>query len=693
MNYLPVDPLQDRRNALGSRLSTRTRLQACVAIVLLQANLVLAQEPTSPPPAPQQTPANQQASPAAPETPAPSANGQPAPTPTLAQQAQQAQQSSIGPIQPFNVEIPHSRNPLWPYMPADAPPLNLNNSPRLQTVIRDGKLYLSLEDAIALAIENNLDLAYFRYNFPISQTDYQRTRAGGLVQGVQTNVVQASAQGGFSGNTGGGGGSTSGSGAAGAGGIVTSTLGAGTSVASFDPFLNFKGFVDHSVTQEGNQFQVGVPLFKQNTIEALVYYTQSFPLGTNATINYEGQRFANNSPYEAINPTLFSNFQLTLSQHLLAGFGLATNERYMHIAKKNIQITDLAFRAQVIATVTQVENIYWDLANAYEDEQVKERSMAFSQQTLDMDQKQLQLNAIPAIQVTKDESDMATSEGDLTVSRANLRLNELLMKNAITKMDDPLIAEMPVIPLDFKGPTNPNASKSIDELITAAEKNRPDVKQDELAMENAQSSLKSIRSELLPVLDVYGVYAGSGTAGPKNPNCALSAAQCSSVIPVGFPDMFVNTFNYTAPEYQVGMNLSINLRNRVAKADQFRAVLEYRQRQINFEEQKKTIRFDVRNSQFALQQKQALVDASQKAKDLAQHTFDVTKQEQDLGAKSPYDTLVAQHQLAIAESALAAAQTAYEKAKVDIDRATGETLIRMNVSIDDAKSGIVTHAP
>ncbi|MGH9598943.1 MAG: TolC family protein, partial [Terracidiphilus sp.] len=157
--------------------------------------------------------------------------------------------------------------------------------------------------------------------------------------------------------------------------------------------------------------------------------------------------------------------------------------------------------------------------------------------------------------------------------------------------------------------------------------------------------------------------------------------------------MFQNTFNYSSPEYQVGMNLQINLRNRVAKADQFRAVLEYRQRQITFEEQKKSIRFDVRNSQFALQQAQARVDAAQQARDLAQRTFAITKQEQQLGAKSSYDVLVAEHELAIAESALAAAQTAYEKAKVDIDRATGETLLRMGVSIDDAKSGVVTSAP
>jgi outer membrane protein TolC len=360
----------------------------------------------------------------------------------------------------------------------------------------------------------------------------------------------------------------------------------------------------------------------------------------------------------------------------------------MRIAKKNLQITDLAFRAQVIATVTQVENIYWDLVNAYEDEQVKQRSLDFAQRTLHDDQEQLNLKAIPALQVLKDQSDVATSEGDLTVSRANLRLNELLLKNAITKSDDPLIDEMPVIPLDRTGPPDPNASLPIDDLITEAEKNRPDVAEDELAMQVAQMSLKSIRSELLPTLNAYGFYDGAGSAGPANPDCSLGA-ECVTDLPTGFGGMFANTFNYSSPEYQVGMTLQIPLRNRVAKADQFRASLEYRQRQISFEEQKKSIRFDVRNAQFALQQAQARVDALQKARDLAQRTFDITEQEQKLGAKSTYDVLIAQHALAIAESTLAAAKTAYEKARVDIDHATGETLERMGVSIADAKTGQV----
>jgi outer membrane protein TolC len=180
---------------------------------------------------------------------------------------------------------------------------------------------------------------------------------------------------------------------------------------------------------------------------------------------------------------------------------------------------------------------------------------------------------------------------------------------------------------------------------------------------------------------MYGVYTGAGTAGPKNPDCSLGT-ECVSNLPTDFPSMFVNTFNYSSPEYQVGMTLSINLRNRQAKADQFRAVLQYRQSQIASEQQQKGIRFDVRNSKFALEQKQANVDA-------AQRVFDITKQEQVLGAKSGLDVLNAESALALLESALDTAQTNYEKAKVDIDRAIGVTLERTGVSIDDAKVGVV----
>ncbi len=613
-------------------------------------------------------------------------------TPTLAQQEQQEQQLSIAPPQAFRVEMPHSRNPFSAYMPSTAPPLDLHNSPRLENLIRDGKLYISLQDAIALAIENNLDLAYFRYNFPVAQTDILRTKAGSPANGVNTAIAQ-STQGGFGASSGGGGGSSGAGYSAGTGGIVTSTLGAGTAVSSFDPYLTFKGYDDHTVVQEANQFLAGTPVLRTNTIQGLANFSESFPMGTNISAQYLSYRTTSNSPYNGINPELYSNFGVEITQPLLAGFGLSTNERFIRIAKRNLQITDLAFKAQVIATVTQIENIYWDLVNAYQDEQIKARSLGFANQTLADDEKQLQLHAIPAMQVMTDQAAVATAEGNLTVARASLRLNELLMKNAFTKVDDPMIGEMPVIPLDLKGAPDPNANKPIDGLIAEAEKNRPEVAIYQMQAEVQKQALKDINSELLPTLNMYGLYVGAGTAGPKNPYCNLSPEQCSTNLPEGFPGMFQNTFNYSSPEYQVGLTLQINLRNRQAKADQFRAVLQYRQSQITSEEQQKGIRFDVRNSLFALEQAQARVEAAQKARDLAERTFDITKQEQQLGAKSSVDTLNAENALAVAESALDTAQTAYEKAKVDIDRAIGDTLARMHVSIDDAKSGVVTHAP
>src|SRR5271156_3798952 len=635
-----------------------------------------------------------QTNPAGPLPSAPAAPQQ-SPPQTIAQQAQaaaaQPQPQPVAYQGPFHIELPHSHNPLAPYLPSTVPELNLQNSPRLYDLIRDGKLNISLKDAIALALENNLVLASFRYNFPIAQADLQRTKAGGNANGVNVGVVQTT-QSGFGASAGGGGSANSSSAAAGAGGIVTSTLGAGAAVPSFDPLLLFSGFVNHGVIQEPNIFLVGTPILKTNNIEVLSQYSQSFPLGTNVTVNYTGQRIASNGPYNAVNPELFSQFQVILTQPLLYGFGLASNERFIHIAKRNLQITDLAFKQQVIATVTDIENLYWDMVNAYQDVQVKTRSLAYANQTLADDQKQFELQNIPAMQVVKDQSAVASSEGDLTIAKATLRHNELLIKNDLTRSDDSSIDEIPVIPLDLRGGPDPNESKSIADLIAEALKNRPEVAIFQNQAEVLRQSLKDINSELLPVLNLFGYYQGAGTAGPSNPYCSLGPAECTTNLPVDFASSLKNTFNYSSPTYEGGVSLQINLRNRVVKADQFRAVLAYRQSQISSEQQQKSLRFDIRDSQFALEQAQARVAATQKARDLAQKTFDIAKQEQNIGALSRYDTLIAEEGLAVAESAFFTAQTAYEKAKADIDRATGTTLDRTGVSIDDARSGVVAQS-
>ncbi len=662
------------------------RLQAIAAILLLGANQAFAAVP-------QQAQAAQSGSQQTQPTPdAPSTATTGTPTPTLAQQAQQLAQQSISPQRPFHVSMPHSHNPIAPYRPSTVPELDLNNSPRLANLIRDGKIYISLNDAIALAIEDNLDLASFRYNLPTALADLARTKAGGSTNGVNTSI--SSPLGAVGGSSAGGGGAvSSGAAAAGAGGLVQSTLGEGTFVNPFDPVLTVKGYVDHTKTQELNTIVVGVPLLETNTIAYTTQYTEYFPSGTGIQWTLNGQRQTSNSPLNIVDPSITLYWQVYVAQPLLAGFGFGTNERWIRIAKRNLQITDYAFKAQVVATVTGVEDIYWDLVNAYEDEQIKERSLAYTNQTLSDDQKQLELKAIPAMQVMTDQAAVAAAEGNLTISRTNLRAAEFFMKNAITKADDPTIDAMSVIPLDTKGISDPNESKSIDDLIAEAEKNRPDVSQDQIGMQIARENLKAVNNALLPQLNAYGFFGGTGNGGPLNPNCNQGPTYCTTTLPSTTPGVLQDAFNYSAPEYQVGFTLNVTLRNRIQKADQFRAQLAFRQSQIAYEQQKKTIRFDVRNSQFALQQAQGRIEAAQKARDLAQRTFDITKQEQKLGAKSSVDTLIAESALAIAESALYVAQTQYEKAKVDIDRATGETLERTGVSIDDAKAGIVTHAP
>src|SRR5271170_266097 len=269
--------------------------------------------------APQANPTQQTTT--APDAPAPPPTQQPA---TIAQQAQQAQQvQPVAAQAPFLVEMPHSRNPLNAYKPTPVPPINLVNSPRLQNLERDGKLYISLRDAIALALENNLDLAYFRYNFPTAEADLLRTKAGGSVGGVNTSIVQGT-QGGVSSSGVGGGSSSSGVTAAGAGGLVTSTLGNGAPVPSFDPSLFLQGYVDHTVLTQINPIQSGVPILKNNTIEFQSGYSQAFSTGTNFTVYSIGYRQTTNSIFNVLSPQITTGFNLTVNQPLLQGFGLAT---------------------------------------------------------------------------------------------------------------------------------------------------------------------------------------------------------------------------------------------------------------------------------------------------------------------------------------------------------------------------------
>src|SRR5713226_6338344 len=583
-----------------------------------------------------------------------------------------------------------SHNPLRAYSADQVPRPDLTNSPLLGQLIRDGKLYLSLKDAIRLALENNLDLAIARYNLPIANMDILRTRAGGIFRGVNAGVVQGTPGGGVGGfGTGapgaGAGGTTGGAGGAGAGasGLVQSTLGVGTAVPSYDPAIIGSVGAEHQTTPLANQRIYGVPLLQLNTGQANFGFAQAFATGSSVSFEFNNNRQTTNSPFFNLSPAWGSMYRFSFQQQLLSGFGFGPNLRYLRIAKNNKKISDIAFKDQVMATVTQIENIYWDLVNAYEQSQVNEQSLAFAQQSLDNAKKQLQLESIPAMDVMRAEAEVSKRDQDLTVARTSLQLQELLMKNALTKsLDDPVLESVSVVLTDtLQSAQIVPLNESVQDLIQQALHDRPELAESDVDLVNRQISRKAARNALLPSLSLVAFYGGSGLAGPLNPVYNVPGVPNTSTVPTDFSGALANAFNNTAPDYYVGFNLNIPIRNRVAKADQYRSELEYRQAELRREELRKQIRIEVLNAEYTLEQTAARVEAARKARDLAQRTFEITQKEQTLGAGSTYQTMTAQRDLALAELDLVTAMTVYQKAKVEVDRATGATLEHNGIQV------------
>ena len=608
-------------------------------------------------------------------------------------QATVAAQTPAAPQPTLRLDIPHSWNPLSAYRSTPVAEPNLANSARIDNLISDGVLHLSLRDAIELALENNLDLAIARYNIPIAKADILRTQAGGVFRGVNTGVVRNTPGGGgadLGSSTGGGAGGTSGgAGGAGggAGGLVESTLGTGSPVSSYDPTVSITGWDEHYTEPLANIVAYGVPTLRSNSIYGEFNYTQAFATGTTMAFVLNNDRIATNSPDNILTPELDSYYRIEFQQQLLSGFGLGPNLRYLRIARNNQKISDQAFQLQVISTVTQIENIYWDLVSAYEDEQVKQASLDFANKTLESDRKQVEIQAIPALDALKAEGEVANREQDLTIAKSNLQFQELLIKNALTKnLDDPVLEAMPVQPTDLSTVAADSVfatAAPTEDIIQQALKSRIEISESSIDLKNRDISLAAIRNSLLPTLALTAWYGGTGLGGLDN-----IASGVQSTSPTSNSGQLANAFKNDAPDYYVGLSLNVPLRNRVAKSDEYRAGLELRQAQLRAEQLQKQIRIEVRNAQFALEQNAARVTSALKARDLAQKTFEITAKEQSLGAGSALQTLSSRRDLATAESALVGARTAYQKARVELDRATGRTLTVNAISIEASRTGV-----
>jgi len=615
--------------------------------------------------------------------------------------------------QDYTAPKSHIFNLVAPYTSRYVPPPNFANSSRIDQTIRDGKMYLSLNDAVALALENNLDLAIARYNLPIADTDILRSKGGGSLRGVNTGVVSGTPGGGVgtigTGATGGGAGGTStaaGGAATGTGGIVASTTGAAPTTPSFDPFISGTLGLEKTVSPVASVFSGAPPGSSLNSGTGVgnFSYNQGFATGANLTVGFNNTRSTTNSIFNSISPQLSSNFRATASQPLLQGFGWALNTRNIRIAKNNREITDVAFRQQVISTVVQIQNIYWDLVSAYETVKVNQESVALAEKTLSDNKKQVEIGTLAPIEVVRAQSQVASSNQQLIVAQTNLQLQQLLMKNAISRnLVDPTLASVPVIPTDTMVIPQVEPVVPIDELVNDALSHRPELAQSRIDLTNREITNKALKNGLLPSVNLYAFYGASSLGGNQNVSATCPAnatpeelqfcTPAGTITPSGYGGTFGSLFDSSAPDKGFGINIQIPIRNRTAQADQIRGQLEYQQAQMRLQQQQNQIRIDVRNSQFTLQQDRAQVDAARKAVDLARESLDAESKKYALGASTNTLVLSAQRDLTQAESQLVTANSAYEKARVDLERATGLTLSTMGVDIADAQSGVVNKMP
>jgi outer membrane protein len=614
-------------------------------------------------------------------------------------------------------------NVLRPYAPQHVPPPNLSNTSRIGELMHDGKIMLSIDDAVALALENNLDIGIARYNLNIADTDVLRAKSGANnFLGANSGVVQntpGSGVGGLGGTVGSGaGGTTAAPGGIGAGtnGLVSSSLGLGSPITSFDPILTSTIQEDHNSIISSNVF-TGAPTVSQNTGTYNFNYAQGFQWGTNMSVGFTNSRITTNNVFNTYSPQVSPAFQFRLTQHLLQGFGFLPNSRLIRLTKNNREISDVAFRLQIITTVDQIENMYWDLVFAYENVRVQQESLTFAQKTLSDTQKQVQIGSLAPIEVVRAQSTVAGDQQSLILAQNNLQLQQLLMKNALSRtLVDPVLADAEVIPTSTIALPEQEPVIPTQDLVNDALGHRPELAESRIDLTNREINNKAIRNSMLPTLDLFAYYGGSGLAGSQNPAnlCAnqptgeQAEAFCSGfnptippngatvippVTPVGYTSALNQLVNSTAPDKGVGLTLNIPIRNRNADALQVRAELEYRQAQMREQQIENQIRIEVRSAQFNLQQNRAAVVAAQAAVELGHQSLDAEQKKLNLGAST--STLVLQNQsvLATNESNLVSAMAAYEKSRIEMDRATGLLLDHTGIIMGDAERGQVTHMP
>jgi outer membrane protein TolC len=560
--------------------------------------------------------------------------------------------------------------------------LVLDNSPRIETLIHDGKLELTLADALALALENNLDIAVQRYVPEFSQTDLLRSQAGqsprGFTGGTTPGGLTSGALGAGLSGTGAGAGVGSAGGITGGGGAVQ--VGAS---GNFDPTLSVNFSFDRVTSPLNTNVVSGIYNVIGQNAAFTASYAQMFAPGTSYSLTLNGQRQSSTQQNLLYNPASVTRFALGVNQPLLNGFGSENNQRYIIVARNNTKVAEDVFRLQVISTVVAVENAYWDLAALQKNVQVVERALAVSEQLYKDNQVRLDVGTMSPLDVTSAESEVAGRVRDLTVARTNVQLQEATLKNMLVKNVSPQVDAAQIVLRDPMPEPSQTDIPDLQRVLASALETRPELRQAQINLRNQNVSVDFTQDALKPSFAVFGFYAGSGLQGTRTTTADSS----------GMADAFGQSFNASYPEYAGGFSMAISLRNRTAQADNLRSQLEKNQLLISQQRLRNTISMEVRKAIIGLIQGKAQVEAARKAAGLAREMWEGEKNKLEAGASTSYQVILRERDFTNAQNAEVAAMITYAKALVEMDRSRGITLDRNGIEYSDALSGKISKTP
>jgi outer membrane protein TolC len=571
-------------------------------------------------------------------------------------------------------------------------PANLTNTPRLESLVRGGNLYLSVRDVIALTLENNLDIAIQRYGPFMAQEVLRRAKGGGVLRSdINTDIIAGPQSVSTTGVSSNGSGLATG---AGVGATAQFTVGYGPTPPSLDPSIVANVQVGHYTTPETNLVALGTTAFTQDQLSLYFSYSQQFITGTAIQSYYSSTRTNLNSPDYSLNPSTVGTIDINVTQPLLQGFGRAVNNRNIRVAKNNIKVMDLTVKLQVITTISAVLNLYWDLVSFNEDLRIKKQGLALAQQLFEDNQEQVKLGTLPPIEVTRAAAEVSARKEDLLISETNLAQQETVLKNALSRngVESVWLDQVHIIALDSFEIPKTDELKPTAELIDEALANRPELSQTKLNLESSRMNVSGTKNSLLPTLSAFADTNNQGLTGPINPIYNNCCGPASPYFVGGYGNMLAQEFRRNFPNYSAGFSLSIPLRNRQAQADYAMDQLTLRRSELQLQRLANQIRVDVRNALIGLQQARSRFETAVATRQLAEQSLKAEQDKFKYGATGTDVTTViqAQKDLVNDQTLEAQAMANYTHARISFDQAVGRTLDVNHVSMEEAASGRVT---